>query len=156
MQFVLGPDFPGGGIIYQSEGLKNIYRSGRGRIEIASRTAIIENDDAQQIIITEIPYKTQKIQLVFDIDKIIHAKSVDGLLEVRDESDWKGIRIVIDCKKDADCELLLRYLKNKTCLVTSYSANMVALLMVVQKHWTYLLILMHTLSSSGVITRKQI
>lgn len=127
MQFVLGPDFPGGGIIYQSEGLKNIYRSGRGRIEIASRTAIIENDDAQQIIITEIPYKTQKIQLVFDIDKIIHAKSVDGLLEVRDESDWKGIRIVIDCKKDADCELLLRYLKNKTGLVTSYSANMVAI-----------------------------
>ena len=60
MQFVLGPDFPGGGIVYQSEGLKNIYRSGRGRIEIASRTAIVENDDLQQIIITEIPYKHKK------------------------------------------------------------------------------------------------
>ncbi|NLB48838.1 MAG: DNA topoisomerase 4 subunit A, partial [Erysipelotrichia bacterium] len=127
MQFVLGPDFPGGGIIYQSEGLKNIYLTGRGRIEVSSRTAIVSGDDVNQIIITEIPYKTQKIQLVFEIDKIIHAKKVDGLLEVRDESDWKGIRIVIDCKKDADCELLLRYLKSKTGLETSYSANMVAI-----------------------------
>ena len=127
MQFVLGPDFPGGGIIYESEGLKNIYLTGRGRIEIASRTEIVENKDNQQIIITEIPYKTQKNQLVFEIDKIVHSKAVDGLLEVRDESDYKGIRIVIDCKKDAKVELLLQYLMNKTGLVSSYSTNMVAI-----------------------------
>ena len=127
MQFVLGPDFPGGGIIYESEGLKNIYLTGRGRIEIASKTEIVQNKDNQQIIITEIPYKTQKNQLVFEIDKIVHSKAVDGLLEVRDESDWKGIRIVIDCKKDAKVELLLQYLNNKTGLVSSYSSNMVAI-----------------------------
>ena len=127
MQFVLGPDFPGGGIIYESEGLKNIYLTGRGRIEIASRTEIVQNKDNQQIIITEIPYKTQKNQLVFEIDKIVHSKAVDGLLEVRDESDWKGIRIVIDCKKDAKVNLLLQYLMNKTGLVSSYSTNMVAI-----------------------------
>ena len=127
MQFVLGPDFPGGGIIYESEGLKNIYLTGRGRIEIASRTEIVENKDNQQIIITEIPYKTQKNQLVFEIDKIVHSKAVDGLLEVRDESDYKGIRIVIDCKKDAKVDLLLQYLMNKTGLVSSYSTNMVAI-----------------------------
>ena len=127
MQFVLGPDFPGGGIIYESEGLKNIYLTGRGRIEIASRTEIVENKDNQQIVITEIPYKTQKNQLVFEIDKIVHSKAVDGLLEVRDESDYKGIRIVIDCKKDARADLLLQYLKNKTGLVSSYSTNMVAI-----------------------------
>ena len=127
MQFVLGPDFPGGGIIYESEGLKNIYLTGRGRIEIASRTEIVQNKDNQQIIITEIPYKTQKNQLVFEIDKIVHSKAVDGLLEVRDESDWKGIRIVIDCKKDAKCDLLLQYLMSKTGLVSSYSTNMVAI-----------------------------
>ena len=127
MQFVLGPDFPGGGIIYESEGLKNIYLTGRGRIEIASRTEIVENKDNQQIIITEIPYKTQKNQLVFEIDKIVHSKAVDGLLEVRDESDWKGIRIVIDVKKDARADLLLQYLMNKTGLVSSYSTNMVAI-----------------------------
>ena len=127
MQFVLGPDFPGGGIIYESEGLKSIYLTGRGRIEIASKTEIIQNKDNQQIVITEIPYKAQKNQLVFEIDKIIHSKAVDGMLEVRDESDWKGIRIVIDCKKDAKCDLLLQYLNNKTGLVSSYSTNMVAI-----------------------------
>ena len=127
MQFVLGPDFPGGGIIYESEGLKSIYLTGRGRIEIASKEEIVQNKDNQQIVITEIPYKTQKNQLVFEIDKIIHSKAVDGLLEVRDESDWKGIRIVIDCKKDAKVDLLLQYLNNKTGLVSSYSTNMVAI-----------------------------
>ena len=127
MQFVLGPDFPGGGIIYESEGLKSIYLTGRGKIEIASRTEIVSNKDNQQIVITEIPYKTLKNQLVFEIDKIVHSKAVDGLLEVRDESDWKGIRIVIDCKKDAKCDLLLQYLMKKTGLVSSYSANMVAI-----------------------------
>ena len=127
MQFVLGPDFPGGGTIYESEGLKSIYLTGRGRIEIASKEEIIQNKDNQQIVITEIPYKTQKNQLVFEIDKIIHSKAVDGLLEVRDESDWKGIRIVIDCKKDAKVDLLLQYLNNKTGLVSSYSTNMVAI-----------------------------
>ena len=127
MQFVLGPDFPGGGIIYESEGLKNIYLSGRGRIEIASRTEIVQNKDNQQIVITEIPYKAQKNQLVFEIDKIVHSKAIDGLLEVRDESDYKGIRIVIDCKKDARADLLLQYLMNKTGLVSSYSTNMVAI-----------------------------
>ena len=127
MQFVLGPDFPGGGIIYESEGLKNIYLTGRGRIEIASRTEIVQSKDNQQIIITEIPYKTQKNQLVFEIDKIVHSKAVDGLIEVRDESDWKGIRIVIDVKKDARADLLLQYLMNKTGLVSSYSTNMVAI-----------------------------
>ena len=127
MQFVLGPDFPGGGIIYESEGLKSIYLTGGGRIEIASKEEIVQNKDNQQIVITEIPYKTQKNQLVFEIDKIIHSKAVDGLLEVRDESDWKGIRIVIDCKKDAKVDLLLQYLNNKTGLVSSYSTNMVAI-----------------------------
>ena len=127
MQFVLGPDFPGGGIIYESEGLRNIYLSGRGRIEIASRTQIVQTKECQQIVITEIPYKAQKNQLVFEIDKIVHSKAVDGLIEVRDESDYKGIRIVIDCKKEAKVDLLLQYLMNKTGLVSSYSTNMVAI-----------------------------
>ena len=127
MTIVLGPDFPGGGIIYRSEGLKNIYRPGKGRIEVAARFEIKKSKDIQQIIITEIPYKVVKINLVFEIDKIIHSKSVDGLIEVRDESDWKGIRIVIDVKKDANAELLMKYLMNKTSLISSYSANMVAI-----------------------------
>ena len=127
MEFVKGPDFPGGGIIYESEGLRNIYLTGRGRIEVASKTEIVSNKEGQQIIITEIPYKVVKKDLVYEIDKIIHSKSVSGMIEVRDESDYKGIRIAIDCKKDAKVDLLLRYLMTKTSLVTSYSANMVAI-----------------------------
>lgn len=127
LNFVKGPDFPGGGIIYESEGLKNIYKTGRGRIEVSAKAEIVKTKDLQQIVITEIPYKVVKIQLVYEIDKIIHSKSVNGLLEVRDESDWKGIRIVIDCKKDARADLLLKYLMNKTSLLSSYSANMVAI-----------------------------
>ena len=126
-QFVLGPDFPTGGVIYQSEGLDNIYNTGRGRIEIAAKTEIVSNKDSQQIIITEVPYKVVKISLVYEIDKIRHAKAIDGILEVRDESDYKGIRIVVDLKKDAKADLILAYLMKNTSLQGSYSANMVAI-----------------------------
>ena len=127
MQFVQGPDFPGGGIIYRSEGLKNIYLNGRGKIEVAAKTQIVHQKDLTQIVITEIPYKVVKSQLVYEIDKIIHSKAVSGMIEIRDESDWKGIRIVIDCKKDAKVDLLVKYLMNKTPLLTGYSANIVAI-----------------------------
>ena len=120
LQFVQGPDFPGGGIIYRSEGLRNIYLTGRGKIEVASKTEIVHHKDMTQIIIHEIPYKVVKSALVYEIDKIIHSKAVSGMIEIRDESDWKGIRIVIDCKKDAKVDLLVKYLMNKTSLLTSY------------------------------------
>ena len=127
MQFVKGPDFPTGGYIYQSPGLQQIYETGRGRIEIAGKAEIVEKKDVNQIIITEVPYKVVKIQLVFEIDKIRHSKAIDGILEVRDESDYKGIRIAIDIKKSAKADLILQYLMKKTNLVTGYTANMVAI-----------------------------
>lgn len=126
-QFVQGPDFPTGGIAFRSEGLDNIYLTGRGKIEIAAKTEIVENKDGNQIIITEIPYKVVKNSLVYEIDKIRASKSIDGILEVRDESDWTGIRIVIDIKKGAKTELILAYLMKKTQLRCNYSANMVAI-----------------------------
>ena len=126
-EIVHGPDFPGGGIIYNSESLKNIYLKGRGKIEIGSKAEIIDTKKGKQIVITEIPYKVVKKQLVYEIDLIIHSKQVSGLEEVRDESEGDGIRIVIDCKEDAKVDLLLKYLKSKTSLVSSYSANMVAI-----------------------------
>ena len=127
MQFVQGPDFPGGGYIYRSSGLESIYQTGRGRIEVAGKTEIVEKKDVNQIIITEIPYKVVKIQLVYEIDKIRHSKAIDGIIEVRDESDYKGIRIVVDIKKNAKADLILQYLMKKTNLVTGYTANMVAI-----------------------------
>ena len=127
MTFVKGPDFPGGGYIYKSSGLESIYQTGRGRIEVAGKAEIVEKKDMNQIVITEIPYKVVKIQLVYEIDKIRHSKAIDGIIEVRDESDYKGIRIVVDVKKNAKAELILQYLMKKTNLVTGYTANMVAI-----------------------------
>ena len=127
MEFVKGPDFPGGGFIYKSQGLEQIYLTGRGRIEITGKAEIIQNKDNQQIIITEIPYKVVKIQLVNEIDKIRFSKAIDGILEVRDESDYQGIRIVVDVKKDAKADLILQYLMNKTQLCCSYTTNIVAI-----------------------------
>jgi len=127
MQFVKGPDFPTGGFIYDSPGLQQMYLTGRGRIEIAGKAEIVEKKDINQIIITEVPYKVVKIQLVYEIDKIRHSKAIDGIIEVRDESDYKGIRIAVDIKKNAKADLILQYLMKKTNLQTGYTANMVAI-----------------------------
>ena len=127
MRFIKGPDFPTGGLIYESDGLRNIYETGRGRIEVAAKTQIIDEKGTKQIVITEIPYKTVKISIVYELDKIRHGKEIDGILEVRDESDRKGLRIVIDLKKDTKPEVILAYIFNKTQLKTSYSANVVAI-----------------------------
>lgn len=127
MQFIPGPDFPTGGYIYRSKGLEDIYTTGRGRIEIASKTEIIDNGKQKQIVVTEIPYKTIKIDLVYEIDKLIHDKVVSGIEAVRDESDRNGMRIVIDLKKEANVNIIHQFLMNKTGLKSSYSANMVAI-----------------------------
>ena len=127
MEFVKGPDFPGGGFIFQGPGLEAMYTTGRGRIEMCAKAEIVSNKDNQQIIITELPYKAVKIQTVYEIDKIRHSKAIDGILEVRDESDYQGIKIVVDLKKDAKADLILAYLMDKTSLKCGYSANMVAI-----------------------------
>lgn len=126
-QFILGPDFPTGGIVYKSEGLDKIYEEGRGKIEIEAHSTLISDNKLQQIVIDEIPYQVNKSHILRDIGSIIEKKSIDGLLEVRDESDRNGIRIVIDIRKDANAQIIYEYLLNKTLLRTSYSANMVAI-----------------------------
>lgn len=128
MEFVPGPDFPTGGLIYQSQGLQDIYKTGRGRIEIQSRYQIVKNEEGvTQIIITEIPYQVVKSKLVGAIDQIRHDKTIAGIDEVRDETDKSGLRIAIDLKEGAKAESIVAYLMAKTDLRTSYSANMVAI-----------------------------
>ncbi len=128
MAYIPGPDFPTGGIIYESQGLQDIYLKGKGRIEVVSRYRIKDNEDqTQQIIVSEIPFGVVKSSLVFSIDQIRHDKKIDGIEEVRDESDKEGIRIVIDIKKGFKADAVLAYLMAKTQLKTSYSANMVAI-----------------------------
>ncbi|MCQ2742971.1 MAG: DNA topoisomerase IV subunit A [Bacilli bacterium] len=125
--FVQGPDFPTGGIMYRGQGLVDMYTTGKGRVEIASKCEIVENDGVQQIIVTEIPYGVIKREIVRQIDQIRHDKTIAGIDEVRDESDKSGTRIAIDLKEGAKADSILTYLMNKTDLKSSYSANMVAI-----------------------------
>ena len=127
MNLVPGPDFPTGGIVYKTDGLKSIYTTGRGRIDVASRTEIVTEDGQKQIIITEIPFGVIKSKLVYEIDKLRHDKVIAGIDEVRDETDKNGLRIAIDLKDNAKPEAILKFLMNKTSLRSGYSANMVAI-----------------------------
>ena len=127
LQFIPGPDFPGGAQIIRSKGLEDIYLEGRGRIEIISKTEVVNTDKEKKIIVTEIPYKAVKIDIVHEIDMLRHNNVLPGIAEVRDESDREGLRIVIDVKKDANIDVIHQYLLSKSGLRSSYSANMVAI-----------------------------
>jgi len=127
LEFIKGPDFPTGGIIYDGPGLKEMYETGRGRIEVASKTEIIDTPKEKCIVITEIPYKTVKKDLVYGIDLLRYNHTLPGIQEVRDESDRHGMRIVVEVKKDANINIIHQYLMNKSVLKAGYSANMVAI-----------------------------
>ena len=126
-KIVKGPDFPTGGIIYGENGLNSAYSSGKGKIIVRSRYTYEKNKGKTQIVITEIPFEVNKAQLVRKINDIRIDKKIDGISEVRDESDKEGLRIVIDLKSGADKELVTNYLLKNTDLQISYSFNMVAI-----------------------------
>ena len=128
MQFVKGPDFPTGGIIQGIEELEQAYETGRGKVVLRSKTKIEPIKGGKtQIIITEIPYEVNKALLVKKIDEIRLNKKIDGIAEVRDESDRTGLQIVIELKKEANAEGILNYLLKNTDLQVNYNFNMVAI-----------------------------
>ncbi|NEN85400.1 DNA gyrase subunit A [Paenibacillus elgii] len=128
MGTIKGPDFPTGGIIMGSEGIRDAYRTGRGRIYVRARTAIEDlRGGRQQIVITEIPYQVVKSRLVTAMENIRLEKKIEGIAEVRDESGREGLRIVVELKKDADAQGILAYLFKKTDLQVAYNFNMVAI-----------------------------
>lgn len=127
MKHVLGPDFPTGGIVEGKDGIRQAYTTGRGKIVVKSKTKIEEGKKEKAIIVTEIPYEVNKAQLVRKIDEIRIDKKIDGIIEVRDESDKDGLRIAIDLKKEANSELVLNYLLKNTELQVNYNFNMIAI-----------------------------
>ena len=127
MEFVKGPDFPTGGIVMGLDGIKQAFSTGRGRVMVRSKVRIEQTRTIQQIIVYEIPYDVIKSQMVKKIDEIRLNKKIDGLLDVRDESDRTGLRVVIDVKKDIDCQQVLNYLYKNTDLQVSYNYNMIAI-----------------------------
>lgn len=123
-----GPDFPTGGIIQGIDGIKKAYQTGKGRIIIRAKTEIETiRGGKQQIVITEIPYEVNKANLVKKIDDLRIDKKLEGIAEVRDETDRTGLRIVIELKKDNNSESLLTYLYKNTELQVTYNFNMVAI-----------------------------
>ena len=127
MEIIKGPDFPTGAIVEGLDGIRKAYESGKGKIIIKSKVRIENVKNKTQIIIDEIPYEVNKALLVNAIDDIRIDKKVEGIIEVRDESDREGIRIVIDVKKDANTDLILNYLYKNTELQVSYGFNMIAI-----------------------------
>lgn len=126
-KYIKGPDFPTGGIVEGSKEIANALRKGRGKVIVRSQTVIEEKKNMNQIVITEIPYEVNKAELVRKIDEIRFNRDIDGILEVRDESDRTGLRIVIDLKKDVDANNTLNYFFKNTDLQKNYSYNMTAI-----------------------------
>lgn len=123
MNFVKGPDFPTGGIACGIDGIRKAYETGRGKIMLRSKATIEKN----RIVITEIPYEVNKALLVRKMDEIRIDKKIEGIVEVRDESDKDGLQITVDLKKDASAETILNYFYKNTDLQVSYNFNMIAI-----------------------------
>lgn len=127
-EIIKGPDFPTGGIVEGLDGIKSAFKTGRGKLIVTSKSEFQKNKGKDQIVISEIPFEVNKALLVKKIDDIRFEKKLDGIAEVRDESDKdSNIRIVIDLKPGADKELVLNYLLKNTELQTTYNCNMVCI-----------------------------
>ena len=126
MQYIKGPDFPTGAIVEGIGGIKDAYTTGRGKINIKSKYTFEEEKGKLSLVITEIPFETNKALLVKKIDDIRIDKKIDGIVEVRDES-ADDIRIVIDLKKTANKDLIVNYLLKNTDMQISYNFNMVSI-----------------------------
>ena len=127
MQFVKAPDFPTGGIIFGMEGVREAFETGRGRVVIRARAIIEETNGRESIIVTEIPYQVNKADMIKKTADLVNDKKIEGISEIRDESDRTGMRIVYEIKRDAIPNVVLNNLYKHTALQTSFSVNNIAL-----------------------------
>ena len=127
LDIIKGPDFPTGGVAEGAKGIRDAFTTGKGKVNVRCKYSIEGPKNKRQIIISEIPYEVNKAMLVKKIDDIRIEKKVDGILEVRDESDRKGLQITIDLKKGANEDLIINYLLKNTDMMVSYNYNMVAI-----------------------------
>jgi DNA gyrase subunit A len=127
MQYITAPDFPTGGVIYGYEGVKDAFETGRGRIVVRARATIEEINGKEHIIVTEIPYQVNKAEMIKKTADLVNDKKIEGISDIRDESDRKGMRIVYVLKRDAMPNVVLNQLFKYTPLQTSFSVNNIAL-----------------------------
>jgi len=127
MKFVKAPDFPTGAIIYGYTGVQEAFETGRGRIVMRAKAEIESNRDRESIIVTEIPYQVNKAQMIERTAELIGEKKLEGISNIKDESNKDGIRIVYEIKRDANASIVLNNLFKQTALQTSFSVNNIAL-----------------------------
>ncbi|HET8910503.1 MAG TPA: DNA gyrase subunit A, partial [Ktedonobacteraceae bacterium] len=156
-RIVRGPDFPTGGIIRGREGIRNTYANGRGRIVVKARTKIEEHDRGRSsIIVTELPYQVNKADLVKKIAEMVRDKRIDGISEVRDESDRQGMRILIELKRDANPDSVLNMLFKYTAMQSAFNSNMLALVDRQPRILTLKAFLQHYINHREIVITRRI
>ncbi len=127
LEFVKGPDFPTGGIIYGKVGIIEAYKMGRGRVKVRAKVHVEKTKNKEIIVLDEMPFQTNKAKLVEQISDLAREKQIEGISEVRDESDREGIRVVIELKRDAMSEIVLNHLYKLTTMETTFSIILLAI-----------------------------
>ncbi len=127
LEFVKGPDFPTGGIIYGKTGIVEAYKTGRGRVKVRAKVHVEKTKNKEIIVLDEMPFQTNKAKLVEQISDLAREKQIEGISEVRDESDREGIRVVIELKRDAMSEIVLNHLYKLTTMETTFSIILLAI-----------------------------
>jgi len=127
IEYVQGPDFPTGGIIFGKKGIVDAYSTGRGRIKVRAKTHIEQKRNREVIVIDELPYQVNKAKLIENIASLVKDKQIDGISEIRDESDRDGIRVVIELKKDAMSDIILNNLYKSTQMQVTFGIIMLAI-----------------------------
>ncbi|MCQ2851090.1 DNA topoisomerase (ATP-hydrolyzing) subunit A [Helicobacter pylori] len=127
LEFVKGPDFPTGGIIYGKAGIVEAYKTGRGRVKVRAKMHVEKTKNKEIIVLDEMPFQTNKAKLVEQISDLAREKQIEGISEVRDESDREGIRVVIELKRDAMSEIVLNHLYKLTTMETTFSIILLAI-----------------------------
>ncbi len=127
LEFVMGPDFPTGGIIYGKAGIVEAYKTGRGRVKVRAKVHVEKTKHKEVIVLDEMPFQTNKAKLVEQISDLAREKQIEGISEVRDESDREGIRVVIELKRDAMSEIVLNHLYKLTTMETTFSIILLAI-----------------------------
>ncbi|GAA7484317.1 DNA topoisomerase (ATP-hydrolyzing) subunit A [Helicobacter pylori] len=127
LEFIKGPDFPTGGIIYGKAGIIEAYKTGRGRVKVRAKVHVEKTKNKEIIVLDEMPFQTNKAKLVEQISDLAREKQIEGISEVRDESDREGIRVVVELKRDAMSEIVLNHLYKLTTMETTFSIILLAI-----------------------------
>ncbi|MCK0469779.1 DNA gyrase subunit A [Halalkalibacter sp. APA_J-10(15)] len=155
MEHIPGPDFPTGAEILGRSGIRKAYQTGKGSITLRAQTSIEEHNGKQRIIVTEIPYQVNKARLIEKIAELVRDKKIDGITDLRDESDRTGMRIVIEMRRDVNANVLLNNLYKQTALQTSFGINLLALVQGQPKVLNLKECLEHYLDHQIVVIRRR-